>query len=86
MLGAQSHNSQLCFKGLQAYNRAIQEMGRALASPQRAVGDGLIVAGRVMQLYEVCAYTPFYINCYVTGELQELIIFMWRVTALLWLC
>ncbi|KND88028.1 hypothetical protein TOPH_07313 [Tolypocladium ophioglossoides CBS 100239] len=53
ILGVQNHDSQLSLKGLQAYNRALREMSKALKQPHRFRGDGLFATSRMMQLYEL---------------------------------
>lgn len=54
ILGRMNHDEQLRLKGLQVYNWTIQEMMKAVKQPSRATSDSLVVAARLMALYEVC--------------------------------
>lgn len=54
ILGRVNNDEQLRLKGLQVYNWTIQEMIKAVKQPNRAKSDSLVVAARVMALYEVC--------------------------------
>ncbi|KAK4067836.1 transcriptional regulator family: Fungal Specific TF [Trichoderma harzianum] len=53
ILGRMNNDEQLRLKGLQVYNWTIQEMIKAVKQPNRAKSDSLVVAARVMALYEL---------------------------------
>ncbi|KAL7782000.1 hypothetical protein V8C43DRAFT_297102 [Trichoderma afarasin] len=53
ILGRINNDEQLRLKGLQVYNWTIQEMIKAVKQPHRAKSDSLVVAARVMALYEL---------------------------------
>ncbi|KAL6809057.1 hypothetical protein GGI42DRAFT_340270 [Trichoderma sp. SZMC 28013] len=53
ILGRVNNDEQLRLKGLQVYNWTIQEMIKAVKQPNRAKSDSLVVAARVMALYEL---------------------------------
>ncbi|QYT01360.1 Zn(2)-C6 fungal-type domain-containing protein [Trichoderma simmonsii] len=53
ILGRINNDEQLRLKGLQVYNWTIQEMIKAVKQPNRAKSDSLVVAARVMALYEL---------------------------------
>ncbi|KAL5084367.1 hypothetical protein Trisim1_012076 [Trichoderma cf. simile WF8] len=53
ILGRINNDEQLRLKGLQVYNWTIQEMIKAVKQPNRAESDSLVVAARVMALYEL---------------------------------
>ncbi|KAL7912807.1 hypothetical protein GGI35DRAFT_263280 [Trichoderma velutinum] len=53
ILGRINNDEQLRLKGLQVYNWTIQEMIKAVKQPNRARSDSLVVAARVMALYEL---------------------------------
>ena len=48
-----AQHSQLTLQGLQAYNRAIHEMVKGLNDERRSKNDGVLVAARILQSYEV---------------------------------
>ncbi|UKZ83920.1 hypothetical protein TrVFT333_011735 [Trichoderma virens FT-333] len=48
-----TQHSQLTLQGLEAYNRAIREMVRGLKDPKRSKNDGVLVAARILQSYEL---------------------------------
>jgi hypothetical protein len=48
-----TQHSQLTLQGFEAYNKAILEMVRGLRDPKRSKNDGIIVAARILQFYEV---------------------------------
>ncbi|KAL7907731.1 hypothetical protein GGI35DRAFT_65866 [Trichoderma velutinum] len=58
-MGVQDRNnkvmqySQLTLQGLEAYNRAIHEMVRGLKDAKRSKNDGVLVAARILQSYEL---------------------------------
>lgn len=58
-MGVQDRNnkvaqySQLTLQGLEAYNRAIHEMVKGLKDARRSKNDGVLVAARILQSYEV---------------------------------
>ncbi|RFU75914.1 zn2-c6 fungal-type dna-binding domain [Trichoderma arundinaceum] len=47
-----TQHSQLALQGLEAYNKAIREMVKALRDTSRSKKDGVIVAARILQFYE----------------------------------
>ncbi|RFU80955.1 hypothetical protein TARUN_1240 [Trichoderma arundinaceum] len=53
IVGRINNDEQLRLKGLQVYNWTIQEMIKAVKQPNRAKSDSLVVAARVMALYEL---------------------------------
>lgn len=53
VMGGESNDQQLRIKGMQTYSRALQEMSVALKDSKRWLGDGLLAAVRIMELYEV---------------------------------
>ncbi|EHK24492.1 uncharacterized protein TRIVIDRAFT_31465 [Trichoderma virens Gv29-8] len=53
ILGRINNDEQLRLKGLQVYNWTVQEMIKAVKQPSRARSDSLVVAARVMALYEL---------------------------------
>ncbi|KAK5992105.1 hypothetical protein PT974_05503 [Cladobotryum mycophilum] len=53
VVGSQSNDAELRIKGLQAYHRAVREMGLALLHPRRSQSDGLLAAARFLELHEV---------------------------------
>ncbi|KAK5997092.1 hypothetical protein PT974_02444 [Cladobotryum mycophilum] len=53
MLGQSRKDAQLYSKGFQVYNWSIREMVKAIRQPERAKSDGLLVAARLMALYEI---------------------------------
>ncbi|KAL7937500.1 hypothetical protein V8C35DRAFT_292656 [Trichoderma chlorosporum] len=53
ILGRVNNDEQLRLKGLQVYNWTVREMIKAVRQPSRARSDGLVVAARVMALYEL---------------------------------
>lgn len=53
VMGGESNDQQLKIKGMQAYSRALQEMSVAIKDSKRWLGDGLLAAVRIMELYEV---------------------------------
>ncbi|KAL7942774.1 hypothetical protein V8C42DRAFT_330347 [Trichoderma barbatum] len=48
-----TQHSQLTLQGLEAYNRAIHEMVRGLKDAKRSKNDGVLVAARILQSYEL---------------------------------
>lgn len=48
-----TQSSQMTLQGFEAYNKAILEMVRGLSDPKRSKNDGIIVAARILQFYEV---------------------------------
>ncbi|KAK1240460.1 hypothetical protein MKX07_004488 [Trichoderma sp. CBMAI-0711] len=48
-----AQHSQLTLQGLQAYNRAIHEMVKGLNDERRSKNDGVLVAARILQSYEL---------------------------------
>ncbi|OPB44864.1 Zn2Cys6 transcriptional regulator [Trichoderma guizhouense] len=58
-MGVQDRNnkiaqySQLTLQGLEAYNRAIHEMVKGLKDAKRSKNDGVLVAARILQSYEL---------------------------------
>ncbi|KAH0521860.1 hypothetical protein TsFJ059_005795 [Trichoderma semiorbis] len=58
-MGVQDRNnkvaqySQLTLQGLEAYNRAIHEMVKGLKDARRSKNDGVLVAARILQSYEL---------------------------------
>lgn len=48
-----TQHSQLTLQGIEAYNKAIHEMVRGLKDPRRSKNDGVLVAARILQSYEV---------------------------------
>ncbi|KAL7944431.1 hypothetical protein V8C42DRAFT_353748 [Trichoderma barbatum] len=53
ILGRIHNDEQLRLKGLQVYSWTVQEMIKAVKQPNRAKSDSLVVAARVMALYEL---------------------------------
>lgn len=48
-----AQHSQLTLQGLEAYNRAIHEMVKGLKDARRSKNDGVLVAARILQSYEL---------------------------------
>ncbi|KAL6693815.1 hypothetical protein J3F84DRAFT_380002 [Trichoderma pleuroticola] len=48
-----AQSSQLTLQGLEAYNRAIHEMVKGLKDARRSKNDGVLVAARILQSYEL---------------------------------
>lgn len=46
-------SNQMTLQGFEAYNKAVLEMVRGLKDPKRSKNDGIIVAARILQFYEV---------------------------------
>lgn len=53
ILGLESNDKQLRIKGLQLYGNATTELAAALQDPERALGNGVLVATRLLQFFEV---------------------------------
>ncbi|PTB35646.1 hypothetical protein M441DRAFT_31853 [Trichoderma asperellum CBS 433.97] len=48
-----TQSSQMTLQGFEAYNKAILEMVRGLSDSKRSKNDGIIVAARILQFYEL---------------------------------
>lgn len=47
-------SSQMTLQGFEAYNKAVVQMVRGLKDSTRSKNNGIIVAARILQFYEVC--------------------------------
>lgn len=54
ILSIESQDMQLRIKSLQAYNRAICEVAKAIKQPDWYQRDGLVATGRLLTFYDVC--------------------------------
>ena len=53
-IGRSNEDSSMIGKGMELYGKALFQVNRALRDPNRAKGDELLAACRLLSFYEVC--------------------------------
>lgn len=80
MLGEKTKDTATRVSGLLLYDQAVRETSKALQSPKRARGDGVLAAVRLMSLHEVCSQQWRHINTYqlITGIRRQCLV-LWKI-------